>query len=684
MAQTDAGSTNRQGDTAPAATGQSRDTPERLRALLCMSTVALQALTAAGRQGDAFAPFVRAIALALPARGVALWEDAGGHRPRSLRAATGQIPENAGTTLDAPPAATESGSCRAFALSLEDRSIGHLFVVTEAPLSETEAETLEGLAGAAALALAGALAETGRIELIGRAQSALNRQSRLEALVMQAPALIGYLRGPNHVIELINARASALFADRQVLGRAVREALPELVWQGLVDLLDDTFRAGRRLESHELPITVDRGADGERSAMLDLTLEPTRDANGDVEGIMAHAADVTDLVLARTRMEELADAAVEERDRLQQVLDALPEAVLIADATSTFVMANQAAEEILGRQTVGHPVPVDGTDAFAAFGATRLDGSPYPSAELPLERALLRGEVVRGDQLLLRNMRTGRDVPILANSAPLRNASGAITGAVVVFQDIAEIKQIERSRDEFIAVVSHDLKNPLTAIIGLSQLLIRRASKAQDGETPRLLEALRTIGETANQMNRQIRELLDSSWLQMGRPLDLEIAPVDLVGLMGRLVAAYEQSSDRHSIRLQVALPDLVAPIDEARIERALANLLVNALKYSPAGGAITVSLQRERLAGAPVAVVRIDDQGVGIPAGELPRVFERFFRASNAVGQFSGTGLGLAGVQQVVRQHGGTVDISSVEGQGTSVRVLLPLDAGATVTEGP
>jgi signal transduction histidine kinase len=166
--------------------------------------------------------------------------------------------------------------------------------------------------------------------------------------------------------------------------------------------------------------------------------------------------------------------------------------------------------------------------------------------------------------------------------------------------------------------------------------------------------------------------VLDAARLQEGRPLELDRRPTDLVALARRAAAECQQTTGRHRIRCEAQVPRLVGRWDAARLERVLGNLLDNAVKYSPGGTEITLTVARS---GA-TAVVAVRDRGVGIPAGDLPRVFERFYRGSNVAGRIGGTGLGLAGVKRIVEQHGGTIEVESVEGVGSTFTVRLPLRA--------
>ena len=207
----------------------------------------------------------------------------------------------------------------------------------------------------------------------------------------------------------------------------------------------------------------------------------------------------------------------------------------------------------------------------------------------------------------------------------------------------------------------------------MSSLLQRHAARLPEADRARILPHAAGIGRVASRMTGQINELLDLMRLQMGEPLGLQRKPVDLVRLLADLVAEYQQESDRHTLHFAPAVASLIGHYDPARLERAFVNVLANAIKYSPRGGEILITLQAEDQRGDGWITIRIRDQGIGIPTADLPRVFDRFYRASNVSDQITGTGLGLAGVRQVVEQHGGTVGIESSEGAGATVTIRLP-----------
>ncbi len=239
-----------------------------------------------------------------------------------------------------------------------------------------------------------------------------------------------------------------------------------------------------------------------------------------------------------------------------------------------------------------------------------------------------------------------------------------------------EAREAVRLRDVFLSVASHELKTPLTSLFGNAQLLQRRLGR-QGGLSERDQRTLQVLVEQASRLNKMITALLDISRLQTGQ-FSIQREPVDLCALVLRLAEELRPALDQHTISVRsdgAALPMIG---DELRLEQVLHNLIQNAIKYSPSGGAIVVRLER-RGQQAAVAVV---DRGIGIPADALPHLFSRFYRANNVQDQqISGIGLGLYVVSEIVALHGGSVEVDSEEGSGSTFTIYLPL---ADQTETP
>jgi len=232
-----------------------------------------------------------------------------------------------------------------------------------------------------------------------------------------------------------------------------------------------------------------------------------------------------------------------------------------------------------------------------------------------------------------------------------------------------------RTRDEFMSAISHDLGQPLTVVNATLQLMRRFLESGAIPTGEELGEEVEAIAASTASMMAMVTELLDVARAASGRPLELVYGALDLVALVQGCVPVHQQMTGLPYIRVETA--DTVLPIDadRDRLTRVVSNLLSNAVKYSPNGGTITVSLAQEQAEERNWAVLSVRDEGVGIPAAELPEIFERFHRGSNVRDKIAGTGIGLAGAKQTVELHGGDIRIESVEGKGTTVIVRLPLD---------
>jgi excisionase family DNA binding protein/PAS domain S-box-containing protein len=275
--------------------------------------------------------------------------------------------------------------------------------------------------------------------------------------------------------------------------------------------------------------------------------------------------------------------------------------------------------------------------------------------------------LVRSDSL----RRYGPDDLALAQELA-RRAAVALENARLYARAERAREQAEaalRQRDAFFSIAAHELRTPLTSLIGQAQLLQRRGVR-EGSLSERDQRSVEVVISQAQRLHRLVLALLDLARIEQGR-LSIEPAPLELGALLTRVVGELQPMLERHL--LAVALPDepLIVLGDELRLEQVLQNLIANGLRYSPPGSMVAVRLERS----GDQALLAVSDQGIGIPADALPQLFQRFFRAENAAAHHrSGLGIGLYVVREIVALHGGAVEVESVEGQGSSFRVTLPL----------
>jgi two-component system, OmpR family, phosphate regulon sensor histidine kinase PhoR len=349
-----------------------------------------------------------------------------------------------------------------------------------------------------------------------------------------------------------------------------------------------------------------------------------------------------------TRLRERLEELTEGRDRAGQILDALDDGVLLLDGAGRLLIANPAA-----RSWFGLP-----DDLRPGLPLKRVLGVPQVSA-LAEQAAETRAPVVGNLTLVFPEPRT-----LALRAFPLADR-GPTGRFVVTMTDITQRRRLEVLRRDFVANASHELKTPVAAVRALAETLL--TALPDDPEAGRRFAE--RIGREAERLDALTRDLLDLSRVERGT---LDVEPVDLVGLVKEVVGGYADRAEERHIKLSAEVePGVALRGDRAQLGLLLSNLIDNALRYTPAKGAVCVRLN----AAESRAALQVSDTGPGIPAGELSRVFERFYRVDKArARQTGGTGLGLAIVRHVAEAHGGTVRVDSELGRGSCFTVSLPL----------
>lgn len=236
-----------------------------------------------------------------------------------------------------------------------------------------------------------------------------------------------------------------------------------------------------------------------------------------------------------------------------------------------------------------------------------------------------------------------------------------------------EAQQAVQARDDLFSMVTHDLKNPLTTINGYADVLQRRIKRMELPDPSRLTEGLTRIREAGDKMTQQLNELLDTAVIRSGGVLDLQRDPLNIVTLVQIICAEQQNLAHHNDIRFESSEAELMGYFDARRLERVFTNLVANAVKYSANDKPVDVTVAHQQSPEGDWGVITVQDKGIGIPAADLPYIFERFRRGSN-VGSIKGSGIGLATVASIVEQHGGSVSVESTEGEGTTFVVRIPL----------
>ena len=364
---------------------------------------------------------------------------------------------------------------------------------------------------------------------------------------------------------------------------------------------------------------------------------------------------------------------VEQRELMRALFDELGDGVLVAQPGGTLSGMNRTARELTGLDDADIGRPLADLAATLQLREPR-DGDLVAPSDTPLARALA-GDRSSGTYAIV-DPRDGARRELEVKAGPVRGAGDAIVAAVATIHDLTEIRRAEHEKEQFLSIVSHELRTPLTPLKALAQLLRSRLRRARDKGAP-IDEAsfernLAAIERQVDRMNSLVNDLLSVSRAERGT-LRMETLPFDLSAVVRdvaqRYVAATEEEG-RH--RFSVDAPaELRYEGDPSRLEQLLLNLIGNAVKYSPNGGAVRVAL----VPRDGEAVLTIADDGIGVLADDLPRLAAPYVRGNGEAATFAGMGVGLYVAKLVAEAHGGSLALESEgEGKGTTVRVRLPL----------
>ncbi len=355
--------------------------------------------------------------------------------------------------------------------------------------------------------------------------------------------------------------------------------------------------------------------------------------------LLGALADFAAIAIENARLYE---STQHERDTLNTILRDSEDVIIVVDDSNRIVFCNPAA----GRTFT--------IDCAASEG-------------LPLHEVIAHQEVIDLFENDLHGGRSRRSEIALDDSQRFLNAQLTVVkgvGRVAVMQDITHLKELDRIKGEFVTTVSHDLRSPLTAILGYIELVSRTGplNETQQTFVQRIVFSVKSISTL-------IADLLELGKIEAG--LDEQRQPILL-----QEVVQYAVESQRHQFetkhqRVDVTLPDNITPVlgHGLRLRQVVTNLVENAVKYTPENGQIRITLEED----GDLQILRVEDTGIGIPQKDLPYIFDKFYRADEAVENFSGTGLGLSIVKGIVEHHAGRIWVDSQVGKGSVFTVMLP-----------
>jgi len=352
--------------------------------------------------------------------------------------------------------------------------------------------------------------------------------------------------------------------------------------------------------------------------------------------VLRAMADYAAIAIENARLFHRSEA---ERRKLETILSQTENGVIVVDPENRLLLMNEAAQK-----------------AFAVNGGSLLGRSVVEAIDDPRLLDLLRtvGEGVRREEI-----ESGDGRIFNAQRTPIEGV-----GQAVVLNDVTHLKELDRIKSEFVTTVSHDLRSPLTAILGYVEL-IERAGEINDQQR----DFIRRVQISVQHITDLVSDLLDLGRIESGVDTTQERTPISVLARYA--VEGLRTSADTKNVDLEAELPDGLPLVsgDPIRLRQMIGNLLENAIKYTPAGGRVTIEAESED----HQIILRVTDSGPGIPPADQPYLFDKFYRGSNVVQDSPGTGLGLSIVKSIVDHHDGRIWVESRLGEGTTFTVVLP-----------
>lgn len=506
------------------------------------------------------------------------------------------------------------------------------------------------------------------------------REELVRSMVDSAPFPIGVYSGREMRIELANQAILDVWGKGyDVVGKLYAEVLPELGKQDIFSQLDLVYTTG--IPYHARNQRVDLFVDGRlRPYYFNYSFTPLHDDQGIVYGVMNTAADITDLNLAKQKVEK------SEENLRNMILQAPVAMCILLGPTHVIEVANELMIQLWGKRAediLDKPV-------FEALPDAKQQG-----LEQLLDNVYNTGESFRASERLVALIRNGNPENVYLNFVyePYRATDGTILGVLAISTDVTEQvlarhkieksgaelleiknrlelelkagKQLQQQKDDFIGIASHELKTPLTALKSSMQLLNRWIK--EDPSSSKIQTLISLSNSSINKLNNLLEELLNDTKINEGQ-LQLNKSNFSIAELVNEC-CDHIRAVGSHEILASGDL-DLQVNADRARIDQVIINLINNAVKYAPQSKTITVFIE-QRDEQAKISVI---DKGPGIPPEKLPHLFKRYYRADTSGIQYSGLGLGLFISSEIIHRHGGEIGVNSEPGKGSTFWFTIPI----------
>ena len=474
-------------------------------------------------------------------------------------------------------------------------------------------------------------------------------KTKLVDIFENAPAFLGMIHGKNYVFTMANKAYYQLVGHRDIIGKPLIKALPELKGQQFIEILDNVYKTGKPFIGKEMKIMLQPEPKGPLiEKYVDFIYLASKDKNGLIEGIIAHGHDVTEQVLARKKVEETSE-------RFRALADNIPNLVWMANSDGWIFWYNDQWYEYTGTT----PEEMEG------WGWK----SVHDPATLPVVLTQWQASITNGKPFEMVFPIKGADGifhPFLTRVVPVRDEEGKIIRWLGTNTDISNQKELERQKDNFLGMASHELKTPVTVIKAFAQVL--QSNFEKEGNT--VAESyLSKMNVQIDKLTSLIESLLDVTKMQTGK-MHFTYSKFDFNLLVKETVDHVQLTTVQHKIEVKFDKTKMVYG-DRERIGQVITNFIINAIKYSPHSDKIIVNTKAYKT----TITLSVKDFGLGISKDNQNQVFEQFYRvSSNHQNTYPGVGLGLYISAEIIKREGGKIWVESEQGKGSTFYFSIPI----------
>lgn len=497
-------------------------------------------------------------------------------------------------------------------------------------------------------------------------EALIKSRGDLYRLLMQAPSGVAFLKGPELIFNLANSNYQKIFGQGEpMVGKSLREVFPDITEKGY-HVFKQVYNTGEPCSRKEYKSSL---AVNGKDIYYNFSIQRINNSMGEPEGVIVIADDVTEQVTGRIAREEITK-------RLEAIVENMSEGLFLSDHNGKMIIWNPAAQKMHGIDIEKSSEKIEET--LGLFQLYNLEGDVLDTEHWPINQ-VLKGNSITGMEVIVELLANNHRWIGSFSGSPIFNDQGDLKFAVITVRDVTlrinfekDLKKAINSRDEFLSIISHELKTPLTSLKLQNQSALRKIKKGKfsDLTAEKLSIVFEKNESQINRVSRLVDDMLDLTRIQSGK-FSYNFEKCDLGEIVNDVYDRFkEQFDNSNTLLVNQCFGEFVGNFDRDRIEQLIVNLLTNALKYGE-GKEVVIRLKMIK----KVACLEVIDHGMGIKPENFELIFKKYERIVSA-NEVSGLGIGLFISKEIVEAHGGKIWLESEVGKGATFIAELPLDS--------